>query len=270
MPLDTFFKNLWNDYTRLAPQAKAIHQLFRQTYQCPVINDHVAFRTFGRSPLSIDRLEPLLASIGYLPCDEYHFEQKKLFARSYVHPSPTSPLIFLSELNWWQLSPPSQAIISEIIARIPENAASNISVFWEGLQWPVIHWNNYQQLETDSEYAAWLSAHGLHANHFTVSVNALPAGTQIAHVTELLRINGYPLNQAGGEIKGSESDQLMQASTLAPDIPVQFANAVTQNIPGCYYEFAQRFTTPNGELFKGFVPASADKIFESTDRSKAQ
>jgi hypothetical protein len=32
-----------------------------------------------------------------------------------------------------------------------------------------------------------------------------------------------------------------------------------------WYEFARRDVLPTGELFQGFVPASADKIFESTD-----
>ena len=36
-------------------------------------------------------------------------------------------------------------------------------------------------------------------------------------------------------------------------------------VPSCYYEFARRYPLPSGELFQGFVPASADKIFESTD-----
>ena len=36
-----------------------------------------------------------------------------------------------------------------------------------------------------------------------------------------------------------------------------------EEIPSCYYEFALRYPK-DGELFQGFVAASADKIFEST------
>ena len=36
-------------------------------------------------------------------------------------------------------------------------------------------------------------------------------------------------------------------------------------IPSCYYEFARRYPLPSGEVFQGFVPESADTIFESTD-----
>jgi hypothetical protein len=39
----------------------------------------------------------------------------------------------------------------------------------------------------------------------------------------------------------------------------------TRAIPSCYYEFARRYRLPGGELFQGFVAASADRIFESTD-----
>ena len=46
---------------------------------------------------------------------------------------------------------------------------------------------------------------------------------------------------------------------------VDFKDAGKQEISSCYYEFAQRFKQKDGRLFQGFVPDSADKIFESTD-----
>jgi hypothetical protein len=51
---------------------------------------------------------------------------------------------------------------------------------------------------------------------------------------------------------------------MADAIEVEFTDAKVK-IPSCYYEFALRYRLPNGDLFHGFVPASADKIFESTD-----
>jgi len=39
-------------------------------------------------------------------------------------------------------------------------------------------------------------------------------------------------------------------------------------IPGCFYEFAKRYPQSNGSLYQGFIAASADKIFESTDNKK--
>jgi hypothetical protein len=42
-------------------------------------------------------------------------------------------------------------------------------------------------------------------------------------------------------------------------------NEEAKEIPSCYYEFALRYPMENGELYQGFIAASADKIFESTD-----
>ena len=36
-------------------------------------------------------------------------------------------------------------------------------------------------------------------------------------------------------------------------------------IPSCFYEFALRYPNANGSMYTGFVAASADKIFESTN-----
>ena len=54
------------------------------------------------------------------------------------------------------------------------------------------------------------------------------------------------------------------SSTRAEQIVVDLAGESVK-LPSCYYEFAKRYALPSGELFQGFVPASADKIFESTD-----
>lgn len=267
MQATVFFQHLWDDYVKLAPQADAIQRLFSQTYECPIQNDHVAFRTFANSPISIEKLQPLLATVGYQPYDEYHFAEKKLFAKSYAHQDPKQPLVFLSELNWWELNNNCQAIIKNILCQIPGNIAQLPDIFWSGTHWPKISWQDYLVLETNSEYAAWLCAHGLHANHFTVSINSLPQHPHIDDIVSLLSDNDFALNSAGGKIKGTKEDLLMQASTLAPEIAVDFAES-SHSIPGCYYEFAERLPDSQGNLFRGFVPASANKIFESTDRSQ--
>lgn len=51
---------------------------------------------------------------------------------------------------------------------------------------------------------------------------------------------------------------------MADKVIVKFSDGEFE-IPGGFYEFAKRYELPNGELYKGFVAASADKIFESTD-----
>ena len=72
------------------------------------------------------------------------------------------------------------------------------------------------------------------------------------------------MNASGGEIKGTAEEYLRQSSILADKFEVQFEEGVKE-ITSCYYEFAYRYELPNGELFKGFIASSADKIFESTD-----
>ena len=79
-----------------------------------------------------------------------------------------------------------------------------------------------------------------------------------------LREQGCILYRVGGAIKGSPAQYLEQASTRAREVPVSFVEG-TYAVPGCYYEMARRYPMPDGQLFDGFLPTSADKIFHSTD-----
>jgi hypothetical protein len=72
------------------------------------------------------------------------------------------------------------------------------------------------------------------------------------------------MNTSGGEIKGSPEQLLEQSSVLADTQELEFREG-THTVTTCYYEFAKRYPMENGELYNGFIAASADKIFESTD-----
>ncbi|MBL9015743.1 MAG: DUF1338 family protein, partial [Myxococcales bacterium] len=122
----------------------------------------------------------------------------------------------------------------------------------------------YTALLAESEYAAWVAAFGFRVNHFTVDVNALTTFPDLVALNAFLVEHGFTLNESGGAIKGTRADCLEQSSTRADSIEVSFTDRSVR-IPSCYYEFAKRYALPSGELFQGFVPASADKIFESTD-----
>ncbi|MFP3457566.1 DUF1338 family protein, partial [Psychrobacter sp. SIMBA_152] len=74
----------------------------------------------------------------------------------------------------------------------------------------------------------------------------------------------FALNTSGGEVKGSPEVLLEQSSTLADEYAVTFSDG-DMRIPSCFYEFAIRYPKPDGEIYTGFVAASADKIFESTN-----
>ena len=67
-----------------------------------------------------------------------------------------------------------------------------------------------------------------------------------------------------GLIKGNSDVYLEQSSTMADKKDYTFIEG-EYSVPSCFYEFAYRFPLDNGELFGGFVAASANKIFESTN-----
>lgn len=261
--VDRFFAALWQDYTQLAPQAQVIHDLFCANGD-RVVNDHVAFRTFADSPVSLDQLEPLILAMGYSVQAQYRFEQKKLRARSYIHPDTQIPKIFLSELLVAELSERARATLAKYTAQI-ESTALDGSIFYSGRAWSMPTWEEYQSLLAESEYGAWLLAIGLRANHFTISVNHLAQYASVAQVVEAVKTAGFAVNSVGGEIKGSPAVYLEQASTLADQQRVVFAGGDAHPIATCFYEFALRHRQPDGELFQGFVEGNADKIFDSTN-----
>lgn len=133
---------------------------------------------------------------------------------------------------------------------------------YAGRPWQ-LDYDTYRALLEESEYAAWTAAWGYRANHFTVSINHLESLDSVADINRLLKDNGFTVNSAGGEVKGSPEQRLEQSSTMADRVPVAFSDREAV-IPSCFYEFARRYPLADGRLYQGFVAASADKIFEST------
>jgi hypothetical protein len=269
MKPETFFHYLWQNYIQLAPQAKRIQQTFRDRNE-PIMNDHVAIRTLNLEPIRLVALEPHLLAMGYQRFEPYGFPEKKLNAWSYVPPDEVLPRIFLSELDCNALTPEAQAILQRICFQIKPHQVKDINVFWAGCLWQPISWADYQTLIEESEYAAWVASLGLRANHFTLSVNHLKQASTLEKVLTIIDELGIPINESGGRIKGSPEVLLEQASTLADLLPVEFAEGEQHIIPTCYYEFARRYPVTSGKLYQGFVPASADRIFESTHAKQLQ
>ena len=153
--------------------------------------------------------------------------------------------------------------ITALVEQIPAEAVTADNFLYSGTHWQVSQ-ATYEKLLAESEYAAWVSAWGYRANHFTVSVNDLQSFDTLQQVNSALKDAGFLLNTSGGEIKGTPEVYLEQSSTLADLHQVQFSDVVA-TIPSCFYEFARRYPMTNGMLYTGFVAASADKIFESTN-----
>ncbi|MEM8864703.1 MAG: DUF1338 domain-containing protein [Planctomycetota bacterium] len=264
MSITAFMDSLWSDYTSITPQADRIYQAFTERGET-VVNDHVAFRTLALEPIGLAKLEPHLLALGYTPFEPYEFPAKKLRAYGYLPPEATQPRVFLSELLVEELSPKSADILKKLASQVAADAAADPSVMWRGPLWDPIAYDDYQQLVSESEYAAWFSTLGLRANHFTISVNHLNSCEEVEDVLQVVESLGYAINDSGGRVKGSPDRFLEQASTMADKQVIEFAGGEQHEVPTCYYEFAKRYMTPEGGLFQGFVAASADKIFESTD-----
>lgn len=261
--IQVLFDALWQDYTqRLCPQAAKIQALFKQ--DAPVNNDHIALRTFALPAIGLNPIAAPFIALGYKAKGEYVFKKKRLYARHYVHPNPIFPKVFISELDLEACSKNLKDTVKALTldTQLPKDGR----FLYQGRPWS-LEFSTYQALLAESEYAAWVAAHGFGANHFTIDVNALKSHNSLASVNQLLKANGFCLNEVGGEIKGGKEVYLAQSSTLADEVPVVFSEG-TYPILGGFYEFAERFALPSGELYQGFVEASADKIFESTNKSE--
>ncbi len=263
MTLAEVFAALWSDYVAMTPQAARIQRLFAARGE-HVQNDHVAFRTFDCAGLGLAAVAAPFERLGYLERDRYRFADKKLIAKYWQHPDRTLPKIFISELCTAELSPEARAIIANLVTQLPAGFADRADLPWAGRPWRCTR-ADYEALLAESEYAAWLAAFGFRVNHFTVAVNTLTTFSGLRELGAFLVAEGFTLNNAGGAIKGTPADHLEQSSTRADTVAVDLAGE-TLLLPSCYYEFAKRYVdSATGEVFHGFVPASADKIFESTD-----
>ena len=256
---------LWQDYIETNPPAQHIHDLFKAK-EGKVINDHVAFRTYNHPQVDVDKMGKIFVDLGYSEMNDYHFEKKKLYAKHFEHADEDMPLIFISQLKVEEFSNLAQDIINRLISQIPDDFTRDQSFVFSGKPWEVSY-DEYLKLKSESEYAAWMAAFGFRVNHFTVSINHLNHFDGILEVNQFLKDNGFQLNESGGEVKGTPADLLEQSSTIAYNKEVEFSDRV-KTIPACYYEFARRYQKPDGNLFRGFIAGSADKIFESTDKGQ--
>jgi len=267
MTLDTIFNRLWSDYTTQNPSVQKVYDLFLNEGE-EILNDHIAFRTFDDSRINIDVLSRVFIENGYTEKGSYVFEEKHLFAKHYEHKTDKSaPRVFISQLITKDFSAYLQSALKDVVNNITDVDLKSDELIFSGNIWEKPSFEVYNKLKEESEYAAWVYVNGFRANHFTVSINALKKLDSIEKVNKYLKDNGFLLNSSGGEIKGTKEELLQQSSIMAGHIDVEFIEGV-KSIPGCYYEFAQRYKDSNGKLFSGFIAKSADKIFESTNYYK--
>lgn len=265
--LDELFSNLWDQYTKLSPQVKNVYQLIASR-EDQILNDHIALRTLNHPKLGIELLAKEFKKYGYQEIQTYTFEEKKLNAKHYEIPGTESPKVFISELKLECFSDELNNIVNTYINTIKDTDLASPGLSYNGVVWESISHADYEKLYAESEYAAWFSAFGFRANHFTVFVNALSSFEDLQSLNEFLKQNSFSLNTSGGEIKGSPEVLLEQSSTMADSTEIPFSDGKF-SVPSVYYEFARRYEGENGKLYQGFVAKSADKIFESTNKKSS-
>ncbi len=264
---DSLIPTLWQQYYQSNPGVKQVYDLFVER-EAKVVNDHIALRTFDLDPINIEVLAQAFLELGYQEAQTYEFPIKKLIAKHYEHEDDTKPKIFISQLLTQQFLPIVLDIAKKIVAAIPDELLEDPKkLLISGVSWHPLKYAIYQELLEQSEYAAWLYAFGFRANHFTVSINHLKTFDNILEVNAYLKDKGFKLNDFGGEVKGSAEELLEQSSIMALPVSVEFEEG-SFDIPLSYYEFALRYPMENGKLYSGFVAASADKLFQSTDVGK--
>lgn len=264
MTTTEIFDTLWKEYTERTPSAQKIKELFTNQGN-KVYNDHIAFRTFDDPRVNIEVLATPFIDAGYEEKGDYVFEAKKLYAKHFEHTTDkNAPRVFISQLKTAEFSDQLQKKVKALVDQLSEEDLHPSTLVFKGRLWEQPSYKMYEQLQSESEYAAWLYVNGFCSNHFTVDVNKLDTFGSLQEVNQFLKDNGYQMNTSGGEIKGTSEQFLEQSSILADRIPINFVEE-TKNITSCYYEFAYRHPMENGELYSGFIAKSADKIFESTD-----
>jgi len=260
--LENLLNKLWEDYCLISPASKRINDLLAKDNP-NIKNDHIAFRGFQIKGFGIDSLSSVFLENGYSECDNYHFEQKKLYAKHYEPPNDKWPKVFISELLVSEFSADLQNTLTMLTDSVDEAVYKDKEFCVSGRPW-LLDYSTYKKLHDESEYAGWMSAFGYRANHFTINVNSLDTFEDLESLNKFITSQGYKLNTAGGAIKGSKAVGLEQSSTLAEKVDVNFMDG-RHELPSCYYEFAKRYQVNGGNLYQGFVTASADKIFESTN-----
>lgn len=247
---------LWRDYAAAAPQVEDIHAILTGRGEI-LCNDHLALRAFAVPEIGGDAIARPFAELGWQPGERYEFPGA-VRACAWQHDDPALPRVLISELVIEQLSPPARAVIRSLVDQLPAGFGERCDLPWAGRPWRVAY-GDYQVLRAESAYAAWVAAFGFLVNHFTIDAGALSTFPDLAALGAFLVEHGFALDDAGATIRGSRGERIDRAATRPDPVAVEFADAVAR-VPSCHYELVRRYPMPSGELFAGFVAASAGGV----------
>ncbi|OGR92309.1 MAG: hypothetical protein A2992_06695 [Elusimicrobia bacterium RIFCSPLOWO2_01_FULL_59_12] len=259
------------------------------------VNDHIAFRTLAaeKPALGIFMISRIFEALGYSSAACYEFPDKHFSSIHYQHPNPQFPKLFITQLKTWELSQRARALLQKSLkTHLPHLSDANIASlynldkasqaertrllrlmvrYFEELPWELPQKKDVQELDQESQFAAWVLVNGYDVNHFTASINSHGADAlaDIDKTVAAMRRAGIPMKP---EIEGEPGTQLRQSSTEAVVIPVPVRDGVrTAEIPWtyAYFEIAERPLMKNPmtgkmERFEGFLGGQAANLFEMT------
>jgi hypothetical protein len=299
--LDKLLASLWVKYKHRVPYAAQYQEMVEQRGG-DVQNDHIAFRTFntttGTQPPGAEAIARVFVALGYQQKDRYVFEDKKLLAWHYEHKlNPDNPKIFISQLEVNQLSTPIANKINQSVAEAPDLlslgdkkmlgilskgesidkrsadiAAADLARFFSR-PWTAPLRHVVEDVDKESQYAAWTLLHGNSVNHFTAYINEqnVKEWPDIETTVTALRHAGLPMKD---EFEGERGSKLRQSSTKAVmedcDVTEEDGTKSQINWSYAYYEFAERGTIADVDgktsRFQGFLGAQATNLFDMTKR----
>ncbi len=297
--LDKLLTILWAHYKSRVSYA-ALYQSMVEERGGKVQNDHIAFRTFntkvGSQPSGVEAIARIFTALGYVRKDTYLFEDKKLTAWHYEHKTnPAYPKIFISQLEVDKLSKETAAKIKKAVADAPDllsaadaqlleyvakgeelnqttmdALAANLAAFFVR-PWAAPLRRVVEEVDKESQYAAWTLLHGNSVNHFTAYINEqhVDEWKDIEDTVTALRQAGIPMK---ADFEGERGTKLRQSSTKAVmedcDVLEESGAKGKINWSYAYYELAERGNVPgpDGKLtrFHGFLGAQATNLFEMT------
>ena len=191
MPIQTLpalLDKMWNDYVEINPLAQKIYDLFTKEGEL-ILNDHIALRTFNHPRVNIDILSRPFLAAGYTYGGDYHFTDKKLYAKHFEHSDTNLPTIFISELKLEEFSPSLNQLVNRLVDEISPEKELAYDFVAIGRPWN-LSIQDYNELMKESDYAAWVAAFGYRPNHFTILINALKNFTDITEELKILAVKG--------------------------------------------------------------------------------
>ncbi len=299
--LDQLLKALWAQYKKRVPYAAQYQNMVEQRGG-KVQNDHIAYRTINTQmgqPAGIEAIARIFTALGYVKKGRYEFTDKKLTAWHYEFAADPekNPKIFISQLEVDKLSPQTAMIIKESLKGAPDLLSgeelellnqlrkdktldeSRSSSLVAGLvkffsrPWAPPLRSIVEDVNKESQYAAWTLLHGNAVNHFTAYINHqnVAEWPDLEATVNALKKAGLPMKD---EFEGETGSKLRQSSTQAfdeeCDVREKDGSKGRLKWSYAYYELAERGTIPGPDgkpiKFHGFLGEQATNLFEMTKR----